>query len=87
MKSGQLERKVPPKKNAWMKFYKDGKHEAHADGVIENGTWSFTENKDSIIFIDSKKRKRTMSLDSLSTHQFHITYREGNRNVTFILKN
>jgi len=86
LKSGDLEMPVPPEKDIWMKFYQDGRHDANNEAGIEKGTWAFTKNKDSIVFIDPKQAKRVVSLDSLSSDVLYLTFVDNGRKITIVMK-
>jgi hypothetical protein len=86
MKSGDFEMPMNPENEIWMKFYKDGKHEAFSFGKLENGTWSFNKNEDSIIFVDPRETKRVMSLDSLNTDKLYITFVDKGRKIHIEMK-
>jgi hypothetical protein len=86
MKSGDFEMPVPAEKEMWMKFYEDGKHVAHDNTGTENGTWKFTKNQDSIIFVDPQQTKRVMSLDSLTTSKLQIAFVDRGRKINIFME-
>ena len=91
MESSSSKMKVPnyDKKNMWMIFSKDGKHEVNAKNgqkKTEIGRWEFTKNKDSIIFNTEIGNIKKMKLKSLTKKELGLSFNEYGKEISIYLE-
>lgn len=90
MESGETKKTIPEadKKNMWMIFSKDGKHEVNARNTNEKteiGSWKFTKNKDSILFNTESGLLKKMKIKSLTKKELGLTFLESGYEVSVYL--